>query len=124
MTEENMFENEVVEEKELLTAADILGCDDKNFVDVDVSQWWNVGEKGTIRIREMDAKEAMSLTKLDNQESMILVVSRCAVDEEGNRIFTDKQVEALKRKSFAAFITIQKAAMKLNGLSSDEIKNV
>lgn len=111
-------------EEELLSAADILDSDDESYVDVDVSKWWKVGEKGTVRIRSMTAREALSFRNIDSQESMISVVSRCAVDKDGNRLFTDKQVERLKKKCFAAFITIQEAAMKLNGLSTEKAKNV
>ena len=121
--EEEQEEEEQEDEDGLLSAADILGCDDRSYVDVDVSQWWKVEGKGTIRIRSLSAKEAVALTNLEKQESMIQVVARCAIDENGRRMFTDKQVEALKKKSFAAFIAIQKAAMKLNGLSAEEVKN-
>jgi hypothetical protein len=119
MAEESFLDSDSGEEKKLLTAAEVLQAEDADFVDVDVSQWWG----GTIRIRALTAKEAITFTKLEQQESMIMVVSRCAIDEDGNRLFTDKQVEKLKTKSFAAFIKIQKAAMKLNGLSTETVKN-
>lgn len=128
MSKDDLFNGEDIPEDQdqdqLLTAADILDSDDESYVDVDVSKWWKVGDKGTIRIRSMTAREALAFRNIDNQESMISVVSRCAIDQDGNRLFTDRQVERLKKKCFAAFITIQEAAMRLNGLSSEKAKNV
>jgi len=102
----------------LLTAQDIFDCDDIGFVDVDVPQWG-----GTVRVRALTAKEAMTFLGEGKQESMVILVARCVINEDGDRLFTDAQISKLKEKAFSAFIKIQKEAMRLNGLSSDEAKN-
>lgn len=115
---ENFFGDEEEGEKKLLSAVDILDRDDQTFVDVYVEAW-----KGTVRIRALTAKEAMTFLDLEKHEGMIQLVSKCAIDANGKRLFTDDQVNKLKNKNFSAFITIQRAAMKLNALREEDAKN-
>ena len=119
------------DEVSLLSADDILEADDYKYVDVDVSEWWGVPQedgtrKGSIRIRALAADEALSFFRAkDSEEAMINLVAKCAVDCNGDKLFSHEQVKRLRKKSFAAFAKIQNAGMKLNGLDKklDETKN-
>lgn len=118
-TETQIFETPK-EGLKLLTAAEILKADDFQYVDVDCRPFW----PGSIRILALSAKEAFDFVGLGkHNDAMVRIVCKCAVDLKGNRLFTDDQLALLKEKKFAVFHKIQKATMKLNGLS-DEEKNV
>ena len=46
-----------------------------------------------------------------------------AVDENGNRIFDDSDIETIKRGAQGPFLKLAEAARKLNGLTGEEEKN-
>jgi hypothetical protein len=56
----------------------------------------------------------------------VSILVACAVDEEGNQLFTQEQANVLVKKSIGAVMRIQRAAMKLNGWTAEakeEAKN-
>jgi len=109
------------EGKKFVSAADLLNVEDVLFEDVDISKWH--GEGAIIRLKSLSAKEAFTFINTSSQnEGMIQIVVKSAVDENGDLLFTENQAEALKRKSFGMFAKIQKAAMVLNGLREPEIR--
>ena len=110
----------------LLSRDAILGADDRRTEDVEVPEWG-----GTVRVRglsgtERDAYEA-SIVRLkgDGSQTFTLqnararLVSLCACDEDGERIFTDKDVNELGRKSAVALERVFDAARRVSGLSED-----
>jgi hypothetical protein len=106
------------------SAEEFLEAKPASYVDVDISEWV---EGKSIRIRSLSANEALSFVdtherqdKKETQEEMIKLVAQCAIDKDGNGLFTEEQVEKLKTKSFGMFVKIQKEAMKLNRLSVEE----
>jgi hypothetical protein len=112
-------------EKKILTAEEIFATKDHNTEDIDVSKW--MGEGAYIRVRSLSAKEAFDFVELSKdedkkQEAMIVLVCTSAVNEEGDRLFTDDQVEQLKEKSFGMFKEIQDHALALNGFKEEEIE--
>jgi hypothetical protein len=124
MSEENVS-LEVEDEDELLTAEDLLATSPFRFVDVDLRDY---GFKGSIRIREFSADEALNFFKKhggSDQETMIHLVAKCAVDRKGTNLFTPDQVKRLREKSFAIFVKIQNEAMVLNGMKDrlEQVKN-
>lgn len=110
-------------DKKFLTAQDILDADDMAVVEVDVPEWG-----GTIRLRPMSAEEVIAFNEenkdANKKHAALRVTAACAVDEAGNRLFTSKQMESLAKKSLAAFMRIQKVAMRINGLDDKEVKEV
>lgn len=109
----------------LLGRDSILGAQDLKHVDVDVPEWG-----GTVRVRmmtgsERDAFEAGTVIRQGKKVEANLVnirarlVSLCAIDENGVRLFSEADVEALAAKSGAALGRLFEACQKLNGLTEE-----
>ncbi len=109
------------EVKKFLSAAEVLAVQDVETVEVDVPEWG-----GTVRIRALNGEEAVKFSqsiKGDNSGAARIVV-RCAVDENGARLFKDEDADVLKLKSMKALLRVQKVAMEINGLTEDSVKKV
>ena len=101
----------------LLSADEILAAPDLAFEDVPVPEWG-----GTVRIQALPADEAAELIELLNTPEgkklgPVRVLAQSAVDDKGARLFTQAQVEALKKKSMRVFLRLQKTAMDINGFN-------
>ena len=46
----------------------------------------------------------------------------CIIDEDGNRIFTEQDIDQLAKKCASAIDRIAKAAEELNGVAPDSVK--
>jgi hypothetical protein len=122
--QENVVE---VASKKRLSAADILGANDVHTVDVEVPEWG-----GFITLRTLTAGEAILVSerlKSGQRDAAIQVLAMCAVDSEGNLLFTEEDVIRLRSKSLKAVMRVQDAALKLNGMKEaqaerDAAKNV
>lgn len=104
---------------EFLTAAEILNADDLEYTEIEVPEW-----KGTLRLRVMSADEAIKFQDQINTPSLkksawVKILALCAVDGEGKRLFSDREMEALRKKSTKVFLRIQKVLLKLNGFTED-----
>jgi hypothetical protein len=103
----------------LMNKDDILSQDDREFKDVFVPQW-----AGTVRLKGLSAKGKDVLTLKTGEmrdgdcdiNFRALLVSLCAVDKEGNRLFSSGDIEALGEKNSDAMETLYEAAGKLSGL--------
>jgi hypothetical protein len=93
--------------------------------DVEVPEWG-----GIVRIREMTGSERdaweQSLVgakgKINIENVRARLVSRCAVDESGARLFSDEDAEALGQTSAAALERVARVAQKLNKLSETDLE--
>lgn len=114
----------------LLTKNEILGADDIKAVDVECPEWG-----GEVRIKAptglerdefeqqiSERKGKRVTTNLNNIRAR--TVAKFAVDENGQRLFSDDEVVALGAKSGAALDRCFTAWMKLAGLNQDEIDEV
>ena len=113
----------------LLTKAEILGADDLKHEDVPVPEWG-----GSVRVRTMTGSErdqfeayCVSAGKqgvggLDNVRATVL--SLVLVDEQGNRLFSKRDVDALGRKSVAALDRVFAVAQRINRLSDRDIEEL
>ncbi len=115
----------------LLTAEDILGSDDLDYVDVPVPEWtpgYTPGGKTKprmIRLQVMSANQAMGFAAEQKDDAkrraaMIRLVRDCAVNEAGERLFTTDQLDVLLEKNFRVFQLLQDRAMVLNGFATDD----
>lgn len=106
----------------------ILAADD---LPMEVVEAW--GETFYIRTMtgaERDAWEASIVdtsgkrpkAQLENVRAKLVV--RCAVDEDGNRIFRDKDAEALGGKSSRIVGELYDTAARLNGITEDEVEEL
>lgn len=53
---------------------------------------------------------------------MALLVALAVVDESGNRMFTEADIDALGKKSAAALSVLYEAAMRLNSLDAKDVE--
>lgn len=114
----------------LLTKAGILAANDLKTEDVDVPEWG-----GTVRVRsftgrERDAFEAGMVRgdgkdrKVDLTNMRARLVGLTVIDEAGQRLFTDEEVDLLGAKSGAALDRVFAVAQKLNGLSGADVEEL
>ncbi len=119
----------------LLTKEQILAADDLKTDTVSVPEWG-----GDVRVREATSAERLayeqSLYKsrvvgknvevdenYNNAQARFVVL--CVIDEKGQRIFTDKDAEALGKKSATAVGRCYKVIRKLSGMdiaASEELE--
>lgn len=107
----------------MLTRDAILSLSDLKREPVEVPEWG-----GTVYVRSMSGAERRQFfVHLGKDElTSAHMVAWCACDENGNRLFTDEDVEALSKKHGRALDRIANAALKFNGLAAeaeDEAKN-
>lgn len=109
----------------LLTRDAILGAVDLVHQDVDVPEWGGVVRVRMLTGHERDQFEASTMVRKGKTMNVNLVnirarlVSLCVVDDKGNRMFTDADVEALAKKSSMALHRVFEAARHLNGLTEE-----
>ena len=112
---------------ELLTKEQILSASDIQTEDVPVSEWG-----GTVRVKALSGAERdqfeMSMfeergkkVQRNLQNMRAKLVSLSIVDEKGSRVFTDADVKALGNKSAAALDRVFAVAMRLSGVSEQDV---
>lgn len=98
-----------------LTAEAILSADDFIFADVECPEW-----DGDVRVRSLSGGQRSIITQRlkdgDNENLEELLCVMCMVDEDGNRIFSNKDVDALRKKSNAPISRIAKKIMEISGI--------
>ena len=111
----------------LLTKDAILAANDLVTEDVEVPEWG-----GTVRVRaisgaERDAFEQAIVTRKGKNVTTNLanirakMVALCVVDENGQRLFADKDVLLLGTKSAAALDRVFTVAQQLAGLTDKDV---
>ena len=100
-----------------LSAESILNADDFRYEDVDCPEWG-----GTVRVRSLSGGQRSIITqKVQDKEleelEELLVVRGC-VDENGERIFTNKDIEKLKKKANTPIARISRKIMGLSGIGN------
>lgn len=107
----------------LLNKANILGAGDLAHQDVDVPEWG-----GSVRIRVMTGAEraqfeAMNVKRtasggaeFDGTNYLAKLIAMCAVDADGNKLFTVDDIEALGSKNGSVLTRVFRVAQELNGL--------
>lgn len=110
----------------LLNIDEIAGVSDVQFIEVEVPEW-----KGTVRFGTLDAGELIDFIETNDgpakRNAGIRLIIKSLVDEQGNRIGTDKHLEAFKKKSAKVCSRLVDEVLKLNGLDAkgkDVPKNV
>lgn len=108
-----------------LTKDAILAADDLPAEDVEVPEWG-----GTVRVRGLTGTErdrfefAMAAAKdrPDRVDVRAQVVGRCIVDENGERLFTDKELVKLGSKSGAALDRVFDVVRGLSGMGDQAVE--
>jgi len=112
----------------ILDRETILEADDLNRRRVQVPEWSGEVLVRALTAAERDAFEADCLQ--DDQSTVDLanvrakLVARTVVDEEGDRVFRDSDVDALGRKSGAAVNRIWRVASELSGITEEDAEEL
>lgn len=110
----------------MLSRDQILQAQDSKTAEVSVPEWG-----GTVLVRSMSGAERdaferqqYELAKMgqlgDNMRARM--VAFCVVDTQGNRLFSDDDIQALGQKSGIALERVVKAARTLNKLDDADIE--
>jgi len=114
----------------MLSKDQILKAQDCKTETVAVPEWGGDVLVRGLTGRERDAFEDESIVRrgkhveqnLKNVRARLCV--RCIVDDQGNRVFDDKDADALGAKSGAALARIFDAAQRLSGLSAEDVEEL
>ena len=114
----------------LLSKTAILCANDLQIEDVDVPEWGGSVRVRSFTGRERDAFEASMVRgegkdrKVDLTNMRARLVGLTVIDEGGQRLFTDEEVDLLGSKSGAALDRVFAIAQKLNGLSGADVEEL
>lgn len=114
----------------LLSRDQILGIQDLSFEDVPVPEWGGTVRIGMLTGTERDAFEQQLVTRQGKKTSVNLdnirarLVALCAIGENGERLFSEKDVAQLGRKSAIALNRVFEVAQRLNGLTEEDIEEL
>ncbi len=114
----------------LLTKSAILAANDLKTEDVDVPEWGGSVRVRSFTGRERDAFESGLVRgdgkdrKVDLTNMRARLVGLTVIDETGQRLFSDVEIDLLGAKSGAALDRVFAVAQKLNGLSSDDVEEL
>lgn len=81
---------------------------------------------GEVLIRELSGADMTNYMELSNSDNpriidlLIAVCQACMVDEEGEKLFTDKQLDEVGNLPYAVLKAVQEPALILSGLIGDE----
>lgn len=114
----------------LLGREAIFAVDDIQNEDVDVPEWG-----GTVRVKgltgsERDAFEESCISGKGKQASFKMtnirakLVAKTVIDEEGNTIFKEADVEALGKKNGSALDRVFTVAQRLSGITKEDIEEL
>ena len=98
----------------MLTRDAILGMDDLPREEVQIPEW-----KGSVFVRALTGSERDQLERMITKDTLsrAKIAALCVVSESGERMFTDKDVEALAGKHGGALEKIVNAALRFNALT-------
>lgn len=86
--------------------------------EMDVPEWG-----GSIYIRRMDVSDLKSTGMLDGGENVaISMMVACICDEDGRRLFSKKDINALAKTEFQVALRVFTRVAHTNNLSSDELE--
>ena len=111
----------------LLSKTAILAAQDLQTEDVEVPEWGGAVRVRSFTGRERDAFESSMVRgegrdrKVDLTNMRARLVGLTVIDETGQRLFTDEEVDLLGAKSGAALDRVFAVAQKLNGLSGADV---
>ena len=115
----------------LLSRDQITAADDRNWEDVDVPEWGGtvrlLGMSGTDRNAYQESMVVLGANgkpqKVNLQDQLARLLSKCLVGEDFQRLFTDKDVRELGRKNGAVLERLGKVAQRLSGLGQDAVED-
>lgn len=122
----------------ILSKEAILSADDLEKELVEVPEWGGAVYVRALTGAERDAfeqsmvemrtvrqgrrQETVREMRLQNIRARLCALTIC--DEEGNRLFTDADVQALGRKSASALNRVFQVAQRLSGLTDEDVEEL
>lgn len=112
----------------ILGREEILGARDLRTELVEVPEWGGAVRIRTLTAAERDSYEQALMRRrggrleVEMRGARVRLVALCVVDEQGQRLFSDQDIEALEGRSAAAIDRIFTAALKLNGMAEGAIE--
>ena len=108
-----------------MTKAEILSLNDSKIESVDVPEWKTTVHVRTMTGAERDAFEVSCMAGKAGTNNLANVRARlcavCLCDENGVRLFSDGDADALGKKNGAALERIREAAQKLNRIGAADV---
>lgn len=115
---------------QLLSKEQILTANDLTHEDIEVPEWG-----GRVRVRMMTGTERDQFEEevfqvkgkdvrqnLKNFRTRLLV--RTIINEDGSRMFTDKEIEILGQKAARPIDTVFAAAQRINGMGAKDVEEM
>lgn len=109
-----------------LTREQILGCEDRKTERVDVPEWGGFVDVAVMSGVEKDGFESSMLVggRATLENSRAKLAAHCVVDEQGQRLFTDEDIEALGSKSGVALERVVRVAQRLNRMTDKDLEEL
>lgn len=113
----------------LLSKNEILTANDLRTVDIPVPEWGGDVRVKTLTGAERDQYEADSVKIKGNRRELVgnlraRLIAMCAVDENGQLLFTRADVLKLGQKSAPALERVFEAAASLNGMTDEDVEEL
>ena len=109
----------------MLTRDQVFSAEDIKTEGVGVPEWGGSVIVGTMSGYARDIFEAQMLDKKTGKKNMRAKLAAATVqDEEGNLLFTEKDVEALGKKSGAALERIFDVALRINRIGEKDVEEL
>jgi len=110
----------------MLSKEQILSAKDLTTETVNVPEW---GGEVTVRSMTGTERDSFEQSILEGKKTNMTNIraklcARVMVDEQGNRLFTDREIDSLGGKSASALDRVFEVAQRLNGMSSKDIKEL
>ena len=118
------------EAKKILSARDILSASDQKRELVEVEEWGGCVYVSSLSAATRDTYEG-SLVRMHGREVEMVtnnarakLLALTLVDEAGNRLFTDTQIEQLGGKNGEVVDRLYKTAQRLSGMTPESVKTL
>ena len=114
----------------ILNIKQILSADDLESQTMTIPEWGGEVIIRTMTEADRSKIEASVIQQNGSNQSVnmerykVKIVVASLVDEEGKRLFTQKNIDALRQKSARPINRIVNAAQKLNGISDDDVEEL
>ena len=111
----------------MLTKEEILKSNDSKTMELDIPEWGGKVKLATMSGFARDRFEAASIGRngsVNMTNIRARLVAATIITDSGKLMFTDKDVEALGKKSAKALTRIYDAAEKLNAISTSDIEEL
>ncbi|MET9516384.1 hypothetical protein [Streptomyces sp. NPDC002994] len=114
----------------LLTKTQIDSADDRKWEDVDVPEWGGevriLGMSGTERNAYQSSLVVMGTNgapqRVNLTDQLAKLLSKSMVDENFERLYTDREVKELGKKNGAVLERLSAVAQRLSGLRKEDVE--